>query len=284
MISGIGPLVAQALGQQVWNAVLSNWGNQGAAADAYSNRYPNKTDDEPIPTVQAIALSPGSTVDEAVIVYNADPSGDAESSSGFLTVSKDRPWFGQIDGRFSVPLALKRLEILSGQQTKWGDTYLPQNSATPTPYGTAINVDGQPPRFIVPFLSLNFYLRGPLPQPGKRDPFQYTENLVSAGSIGVESLLRVYPIFGRRRVRLMIRATTANSVDIRVALGQIVNATVLNVIETQVSPATFGTKTTIPGNQVAYVNIDEPMASFLHLYVSPTTSTATLSISVRAID
>lgn len=266
LASLIGPVDAGKLGEEVYELILTGWGNLGAAGGQPANkRYPASASDQPIGTVTGIAISPRSQVDRARILYNSNPGRviDTPSTSVDIVatteqeVSIDRPWAGQLDGP---------LTILACQETCYNDQYLPAGAAAAT-FGTAL------PIFIAPELRLLLWLRGAPAQPTRRAPLLYAAAPFPTGGAGVqaEQLVGVVNVQGRRHIRIMTRGNTVGAgSSATTRFGGVASAVVaaggpatLQSVECELVAANA-----LDPNEAACVTLDHPQIQFLTIYMA----------------
>lgn len=241
---------AKQLADNVYELILTNWGNVGPTTQDPNNgsiSYPPVkslptgaipilpvTGDfllPPIPSLAAIAIAPRSTIDRCIINYTTLPQTPPELrvdpftsvlfpctiEQGFINkggvleteqiLSNDSPLIGQQPG----PMVIRAHNFC------WfNNRYvpLPDSDPTETSFGPSMTtggaVTGGP--WVTPELRLLLYLTGnaALP-PTRRAPYHldFVASPTFPGA-GLDDLLKVVPIGGRRRVRVTCRAVGAN--------------------------------------------------------------------------
>jgi hypothetical protein len=285
---------AKNLGDNVYELILTNWGNRGLAQDLNNGSIsyppvkslPNGAIPiegvftlPEIPSLAAIAIAPRSHLDRCILHFTALPQTPPELTpnanpidAGFVNngnmleseqlLSIRAPLIGQLPG----PI------IIRAVSAHWySDTYFRIGAGifTPFPFGTAIppNV-GDNPVWNNPELRLLLYLTGrsALPPP-VRAPLhianpQYTFTTVN------EELLSVVPVMGRKYVRIHYKAGF-NDVVVRVT-GSVWNGqpTGPSAFEIQRNfEMDLGSTTNILGLDATEIIIDNPGVSYLLLKV-----------------
>jgi hypothetical protein len=217
------------LADNVYELILTNWGNRGLMQDPNNGSvaYPpvkSRADGTIpiigdfqlplIPSLTAIAIAPRSTVDRCIINYTSLPAsppldklpnnfvdnGNVLDTEQLLSIHA--PLIGQQPG----PILIRAEET-----SYFSDSYVPINSGivTTKPFGTNIppNVSGAPV-WTNPELRLLLYLNGKaaLPPP-RRAPFHFSTFTYTFTSNPVaEELLAVVPAQGRRYARVNFKS------------------------------------------------------------------------------
>jgi len=229
---------AKALGDNIYELILTNWGNRGVAKDQDNGSIsypPVKTEVDgtvpilgtftlpEIPSLSAIAIAPRSDLDRCILNFASMPQTAPELEppgvgfkNGFVDVygnilateqvlSIHAPLIGQLNG----PI------VVRAHPAHWfGDTYvLTDGTNAENAFGTAIQntpVNPNRPVWINPQLRLLLYLtgKGALPPP-VRAPFHKERVHIFSGA--TEELLLVVPIMGRKFVRISYRAGGADA-------------------------------------------------------------------------
>lgn len=227
------------LADNVYELILTNWGNRGLMQDQNNGSIsypPIKTLPDqnipilgdfllpPIPSLSAIAIAPRSTVDRCILNFASLPqtpisATPASNELGFVQqggileteqiLSVHSPLIGQIPG----PVIIR-----AHFSSYFSDTYIPTTSVlAPTlPFGTALptNVSGGL-IWLNPELRLLLYLngKGALP-PTKRAPlsFRVSNYVFTLAPAGSEELLAVVPIAGRRYARVNYKSGAGDTV------------------------------------------------------------------------
>lgn len=184
---------ARAVAPYWWLAV-TNWGNRGASSVAGDLTYQGTIDG----AVAGVAIGPDSTASEVIVGFNSvgptfattAPS-PGEVQQGTLTVGVGAP---------AGPLA-GSLVVRTAMQGQYGDTYMRDGATVVSNFGAA------EPLFEAPRLSLVFYLpttQAPI-LPATRAPMVRPFS-VTMGA-GAVTLVAIWPVSGRRRMRVSARAT-----------------------------------------------------------------------------
>jgi hypothetical protein len=233
---------AKQLGDNVYELILTNWGNRGLAQDSNNGSIsyppvknvpgflPNTTAIPilgeftlpPIPSLAAIAIAPRSDLDRCILNFASLPQTAPELSvdpgfsieEGFV----DRGGILQTEQILAVsaPLIGQLLGpiIIRAHSAHWfGDTYiLSDGLGTSKPFGTALNqivnlVNPDRPLWTNPQLRLLLYLNGraALP-PTIRAPFHAQRVWIFSGA--TEELMMVVPVMGRKYVRVTFHSDT----------------------------------------------------------------------------
>jgi hypothetical protein len=212
------------LADNVYELILTNWGNRGLAQDPNNGSisYPPVESQSNgsipiigtfklplIPSLTAIAIAPRSTVDRCVINYTTLPQTPMSDKipDGFVNNGKmleteqllsiHAPLIGQQPG----PILIRAHET-----SYFSDSYVPVgNIVTATkPFGTALPLTiGGSPIWTNPELRLLLYLNGKaaLP-PHRRAPFHFASPGYTFTTANTEDLLAVVPFAGRRYARV----------------------------------------------------------------------------------
>lgn len=267
--STLGTILASKFGDEVYELILSNWGNRGVGADVQSLVYPGRPSDEPLPSVTGIAISPRSEVDRVYVGYTPNPLLKAPVLNPYpaggvnpqdVLVSVDRPWFGQLNG----PLAIR-----ADPEQWFGDTYLPAGAPV-APFGTVL----APTVFQAPTLRLLLFLRGLASQGMRRSPLAHSDFIEPTGPAGpvAEQLVRVFNVHGRRRVRIMLRGVLTGGGTVQVRVGGVVSG--VSGLSGPSTPIITGLESelvaaTVLADQAATTKyLDLPQVQYLTLYMS----------------
>lgn len=268
-------------GDLVYELILSNWGNWGAAKDGLSLQFPVGSD--AIPSVSGLAIAPRSDIDRVFVRHAVhrplpSPVHEADILEAETAVSVDAPFIGQLPG----PITIR-----SDPAHWYTDRYVPANSSPSTlpAFGTAFS------GFVNPELRLLLYL-GPkpvLPPRGRAPRYIETTRSFSAAEIGTEALLKVVPAMGRRRSRITFAVTGGSgpgaNVDVRVTgTFTSVTTTGTSVTDVRVQEIPLAGPITISAsaNGVATFALENPNVSFLLLKATPAVvSTVRAAIEVQ---
>jgi hypothetical protein len=245
---------AKQLGDNIYELILTNWGNRGLAQDADNGSisYPPvksipKTPPftgttipiigeftlPPIPSLSAIAIAPRSDLDRCILNFSSLPQTPPQQVPPFVNISEG---FVENGGILDTEQVLSVHAPLIGQlvgpivirayPAHWfGDTYiLSDGGTTKRPFGTAIDpardvsnglANPGRPLWTNPQLRLLLYLNGRgALPPPVRAPFHLER--VHIFTTAVEELLLVVPIMGRKFVRIAYRAAFSD-VDIKIS-------------------------------------------------------------------
>lgn len=219
------------LADNVYELILTNWGNRGLMQDQFNGSIsypPVKTLPgggvpilgdftlPPIPSLAAIAISPRSLVDRCIVNFASLPQAPESLTPGGNSIDRG---FVQQGGILETEQILSIHAPLIGQQpgpivirahadSYFSDTYIPiANNLTPVmPFGTALptNVGGGL-IWLNPELRLLLYMngRGALP-PTYRAPLLFRVSNYTFTSNN-EELIAVVPVAGRRYVRVQYK-------------------------------------------------------------------------------
>lgn len=233
---------AKQLGDQIYELILTNWGNRGLAQDPDNGSisYPPVKKNAngtvpiigtftlpPIPSLSAIAIAPRSDLDRCILNFSTLPQADTSLTEPFIPIDNpgsDDPGFVARGGILATEQVLAVGASLVGQlngpiivrahPAHWfGDTYVQDGSIANSPYGTALPttslVNPDRPVWTNPQLRLLLYLNGraALP-PAHRAPFHKDRVHIFSGA--AEELLIVVPIMGRKFVRVAYRAAVSD--------------------------------------------------------------------------
>jgi hypothetical protein len=236
---------AKQLGDQIYELILTNWGNRGLAQDPNNGsiQYPpvptldngavpiipvggiNTFMVPPLPSLSAIAIAPRSDLDRCILNFPSLPQTDATLSEPFIAIDQGGsldtdPGFIRRGGILETEQVLSIGAPLIGQlngpiivrahPAHWfGDTYvLTDGTNTTNPFGTALKPSATNPDFPVwtnPELRLLLYLNGRAALPPHLRAPFHKER-VHVFSGGTEELLLVVPVMGRKFVRVAYHA------------------------------------------------------------------------------
>lgn len=186
---------AQAIGALApyWWLEITRWGNRGASSVPGELTYDGVINGP----VAGVAIGPDSTVSEVIVGYNSVgpvfltiAPFPGEVQAGTLTVGVNAP-AGPLAGPLSVRVAME------GQ---FADTYMRDGATAASPFGAA------EPLFEMPTLSLVCYApSSPNPiVPATRAPLIRSFDVVMGA--GAKTLVAIWPVSGRRRMRVSARA------------------------------------------------------------------------------
>jgi hypothetical protein len=294
-------------GLPFYEVFLTNWGNAGALADPQSLQYPAGPSDaalafpDLVKTYAGAAIGPLSTAVNAVICYSlfqdhdpADYPADITSTARVL-ISPEFPLFSGLPGRLAIqhPVAFASVVPIGSvgpppvsytftptlrDQTAFKDTYVQKGATATSPFGTALTAA----RFEAPLLHLYLYTNQLPPAPPKRAPM--FRNLAPSYSVanGTEQLLFVFPVMGRKRIRVSLRTTNTGSHDVRVTMvsqNPFSGSSQPDSIEEQ-----FGAATLASQADIANVHISDPQHAWLLVYGKRAQGTASVNIFLQAED
>lgn len=233
---------AKQLADNVYELILTNWGNRGQKQDPNNGSisYPPVKSNAngsipivpengiflapPIPSLAAIAISPRSTVDRCIVHYQ--PLQQAPSTTladPFVNVNMPctlEQGFINKGGILETETVLCADTPFTSQQpgpviirahpaTWYSDTYIPLGSPSgPTPFGTAMEqhgnlTPGYGPVWINPELRLLLFLSAkPSALPLPRRAPFHSA--FNCQPPGTDQIMRVVPIAGRKRVRVSV--------------------------------------------------------------------------------
>jgi len=262
---------AKQLGDNVYELILTNWGNRGMAQDPNNGSisYPPVVTPQPpigngsipilgqftlpeIPSLAAIAIAPRSDIDRCIVHYVPLPQVPPTFVNLPLVPGPDLvnctidQGFVNKGGILQSEQVLDTHAPLIGQQpgpiiirahpVAWfADRYFPLGGGPGQPYGTQLA--GQTfgyngPIWINPELRLLLYFNGRAAlPPTARAPF-HLSFLCSPDA--TDRIIRVMPIVGRRRVRVSARNRSA------VAVNVTITGTFSEVLATSNTVAPFG--------------------------------------------
>jgi hypothetical protein len=224
LVSPITLAQAIANGQPFWDCFLTNWGNTGVGGDPSlgSVRFP-LAGQLPIAGITGVAIGERSRVCSTYVRYFAP--GIPEANWPKAVVSQDTPLLVSVPGPmvFTVDPTGQAAEdgTFTNDQSPlieslFSDSLLRIGSTANSAFGTSIADVGKLQPWVDPFLHLRLFLdpsKTPLAT-AKRAPFadSFTHVFPTAGS--AETLLRVWPIAGRRRVRITFRGDSGIAVGV----------------------------------------------------------------------
>jgi hypothetical protein len=294
---------AKALGDNIYELILTNWGNRGMAQDqdrgsiAYPPVKPEPDGSVPIlpilgsftlpeiPSLSAIAIAPRSDLDRCILNFTSMPQTAPELeppfvgfNAGFVerygnmlateqVLSVRAPLIGQLNG----PIVVR-----ASPEHWFGDHYIPDGTNTAQAFGTAIKntpVNPDRPVWINPELRLLLYLtgKGALPPP-VRAPFHQERVHVFQGAI--EELLIVVPVMGRKFVRVSYRSGGDQTVQITGTFHTLFRPGILGDIPANDWEVPLIPPTLIPGDTaVAFTcdcNLVQPNISYLLIKATAT--------------
>jgi hypothetical protein len=234
---------AIAAGNAFWRLQITNWGNRETGADANSIQYV----EAPVQGVQYLAIGPDSTADEVIITY-ADPSLAQRAftvpNPGFLnaismTIGITKPGI-VMPGPLTVRTALS---------TQFGDAYIRDGNPASQPFG------GTEALFEAPTLQLLAYPETPtVPVSNKRNDMYRSSQVASAGDVGVEQLIGIWPVMGRSCKSIYFQGTGTLAASVRVggiatyvltSVGLPVPRTIEDTVGTATVDATTGTQASL---------------------------------------
>lgn len=273
---------AKRRGFDIWEVWLSNWGNKGAGADGNSVLFPNSSTNPGVALggVYAVAIAPQSTVDRALITWasgNQYSSAISDQQDYYATpISVREPISWLVPGGRTpfTPFTPEELILIStdpfggtasqlyanfSSNSTFADTYLPAGNATPQPWGAGLGAS----IWTQPQLRLLLWLKPPttgLPVARAPFDFRFTMNPVSSAT---ETLFRVVPLQGRRKVSVRIRNTAASG-PVNIRLGSVVNENGFN----QGIEATLATAAGVTATTPFYATINDQEIGFLTVYAS----------------
>jgi hypothetical protein len=210
-LNPLSPNEAVKLGDGIYEAVLSNWGNRGETQDPdnQSIMYPPAK----VPGfggVMGISIAPRSDVDRLTVFYNNHSQGELPLMH--QVISTDTPFIGSING----PIVLR-----AHPACLWADTYAPCGvSPVTAPFGPVL---GNPPPgstggpiFVNPSLRALLAISGQqrfLP-PNARAPL-YHEYAYVFSAVGLEKITKAISIIGRKFIRVFVQASGSASVTVK---------------------------------------------------------------------
>lgn len=302
------------LADNVYELILTNWGNRGLMQDQFNGSisYP-PVKSLPgggipiigdftlplIPSLAAIAIAPRSTVDRCIVNYTSLPQTPPELTApdysfarGFVNNGKmleteqllsiHSPLIGQQSGPILI-----RAHVTS----YFSDAYTPIATSivgAQQPFGTAIppNVSGAPV-WTNPQLRLLLYLNGKVAlPPTKRAPFHFaTANYTFTTFPLAEELLAVVPFQGRRYARVNFKAG-AGDVTLNITGVQWNSAPTAGpawVIPRNIEYPLAG-PTVVIGPNSASLTVENPGAMFLLLKGTTTNLLDTVRFTIDVFD
>jgi hypothetical protein len=300
-----GPItLSDALNRRLpyWELVITEWGKVNANGDmaAVENTFPNNSNVK-IPSVRAIAISPLSTVDRVrAKILPVDP-GVTLFAAGYeqqldaneAEISVGRPWIAPATVAGIAGFAPPSTIILEASPgTQYSDLYVPYGSTAAAPFATS-------PAFEPPCLRVLFYFRD-VPQVfpervplmsvgGMGQPVTMNGYLNSVAFLnGVESLVKVVPVMGRKKIRVSVSPIGAPGPNVNVRLGGVVSMRYLQpfgpfstvTLEHQYMATTLAT-TAAPLTR--YIDTD-PVFPFLTVYLTGVASAGTAQVIIDAVD
>jgi hypothetical protein len=276
-------------GLNLYELILTNWGNTGGSQDDDSQLFPNVKPFDLFPSLNGICIAPFSTVDVCTVQYSITKDAFVANAEGVVEtlVSTEAPLIAPIPSPIKIALAYdgylpKGAPVAPYGFDAWGDTYIKQGATTPSNFGALSTTV-----FEQPCLRLLLFPNSPPVPPLRRAPMVRTKILTYVDD-GNEQLVAVFPISGRRRLRVGLRPVISLGgavQNVRITGLNYMPGT-FNVDEFQLGPAS-GTTALDPtsGQSISY-NVQDPMAQFLLVYAmrAATTGTPNLQIFLRAED
>lgn len=127
-----------------------------------------------------------------------------------------------------------------------------------------------------PVLHLQFYLRPPLDVPTARVPFAANSNSL-AGVVGTEALLGIFPVFGRKRVRVRVIGAAGSATAGTIRVGGWGSPQLIPIMEQTIGTAAY------VSSQGTLV-VDPVLHDFMTVYLNPSAGTGFVTASVFAVD
>lgn len=234
---------ARRQGNDVYEVLVSNWGNYAVGAPTSEQGFPAE-DSRGLPAPAAIAIGPRSTVDRAWVVYDLQKVVPSASIFDYpRRVSVGAPLTfpqpsDQIGTGGSVKTGTGSLFVLPtngglNSYNGWNNQYNPTDTyGTIYRDGTYYKADGTTGTlgpsvgatsyWMSPLLHLYVYLKPPVsPPPTKRFPL--CVGIAQGGQAGVETLLALIPTYGRKTLSFNYRVIApGGSAVVRIAtVGQV---------------------------------------------------------------
>lgn len=273
---------AKRRGFDIWEVWLSNWGNVGAGADGNSIFFPNSATNPGISLggVYGIAIAPQSTVDRALITwasgnpYSAVISDQKDYYTTPVSVREPISWTmpggktpftpftpEELVTISTIPLGGSGSQLYAGfsNPVVFGDTYFPAGNAVAQTWGVGLGASV----WTQPQLRLLLWLKPPTTGlPLSRAPF-YLQFIMNPVSSATETLFKVIPLQGRRKVSVRIRNTAASG-PVNIRLGSVVNESAFN----RGIEATLATAAGVTATTPFYATINDQEIGFLTVYAS----------------
>ena len=264
LISAVTLEQAIAAGHDVWECVLTQWGNSAPTVpDPVALQFPATAQRNLIPSLAALVVSPASDHDHVEVNYNSRAGLSAQGEFGALwPLDRKHPLLFPVLG----PVI-----YTPSSGTGYGGTYVKFGANAALPFGSAMPAG----TFIHPELRLMHYLRALVGGASdRRGPRLYQRfNFVLAVN-DVEEAVFVVPTFGRRLVQIQGRPGAATTVSWRV---------------TGFAPGTGSDTQTLVGPQVSApfeshrLEVAEP-GNFIIVYATRTAGAGAFSVSVYVFD
>jgi hypothetical protein len=274
--------LATATGQQVFEVVLTNWGNAGAGADTTSNEYPASTV-APLPSIYAAAVGPLSTVNRFNVAYNPQVQGVFTEGGAVYRRAVDLldpltypTAAGTVPGGTTTVRINSNIGSVANvfRAFSFGDTYV-KTDGTISPFGTALPVE----TWISPTLHVLLYLQPPTISPPIKRPPMILHREQAAIADAAEHLHTVCTIAGRRKVRVNFTSTGTLTATGRVTV--IANEPPGVAAGREILVATVAG---IAPTASQAVDINDPGADFLLIYYTQTAGAGFVIIDLYGID
>jgi len=253
---------ALARGLQLWPVVFDKWGDMGAGSTFSSISLPTTS-------IFGAAIMPGSSVHAVKIAYEprfgvVTPVTDVLQDNEIILTS-GCPLRAALPGGITVkPIA----------QERYGDVVFTDVGGT-MPFGSA------EPLFRPPVLRMMFFLNAGVQVDIGRRSVDVRENISATLAVGVEQLVTVLPISGKKHLRIMGSAGASN-VSMRIT-G--VSGTVRFGVPSPDQLVEFPLTTlAVPPSSRTSVEIDNPNAQFVIIRATAADATIGFRVDTRAED
>lgn len=286
---------AKTQNNEVYEILVDEWGKSNAATGT-NLCFPSEGT-RALPVGAGVAIGPRSTVDRAWVVYNLQKLVPASPFLSPLWDFTRRVSVG-VPLMFSQPASPNGVSETTIKTTTGSVSILPciggltpytgaQGTGVANPFDTDgtkyrtayLKADGSAGVFgasnpdaywMSPLLHLYYYLQAPSqPPPLKRFPLHVRITKGAAGGPGVESLLAMIPVFGRKTISLQMRPETPGGAGVfRFATIQQVNAE--SVGTTIMQEATRHTSASLATGVSAVTTLTDVYADYLMVYLTPT--------------
>lgn len=319
--------IAEAIkgGDTIYELVLTNWGNCGVLKDANAGslQYPavklNANGSIPlgvpfdtnaftlptIPGLAAIAISPRSNVDRAVVRYQTLPPVAATFQNLPLTSTVgltmpceiDQGFFNkggvlQSETQIAVGAPLIGVQpgpiVIRADSSGWfTDQFRPLGGGS-LPFGTTLgavtSLGYNAPVWVNPELRVLLYFQGAVALPPQlRAPFHLMFHATPPTESG---LIRVVPVMGRRHAKVTVRNRTAGDANVRIS-GIVTTVTAASNTPPFGAPdcveVALTASTAVTANQSATFAYDHPNVAFLMIYADQA-APAGMDFSIDAFD